>query len=105
MTVSIPSSSKPARYSWRAKERNIGGKGIETPERQVVGMRMSQQESMKRGQTADRNPGRTHPREKAAQPFTEVRIGQHPDTSKVQQQSGVTYVRDTHLQGGHGYLG
>ena len=100
----IPSPTKPARDGGRTKERNIGGKGIKTPERQVVGMRVGQQKRMKHWQTTDRNPRRTHPRKKTAQPFAEVGIGQHPDTAKVQQQGGVANVRDTQLRRRHGNL-
>ena len=97
--MAVPPSTEPPRNSWRAKERNVGGKGIETAERQMISMRMRQEERMKRWQTGDRNPRRTHPREKTAQPLPEVGVRQDPDARKVQQQCGVADVRDTQLRG------
>jgi hypothetical protein len=64
----------------------------------VIGMRVGQQEGMERGQTTDRNPRRSDPREKTAQALTKVWIGEDTNTTEVQQQSGVAYVRDTQLR-------
>lgn len=67
-------------------------------------MRVGQQESMKLREPTYRDARCAHPGEKPTQPIAEVRVGQYPHTSKIQQQSGVAYIGDTQLGGRRGNL-
>ncbi len=88
----IPTTRKPASHGWGRIERRLAREGIQRVEREVVRMRMRQQDGIQCRQVLESNPGRADPREYPSQARREVGVGKKTYAVELQQQRRVPDV-------------
>src|SRR5258707_15769518 len=94
--ISISLAQEPPGDGRRREQRYFARKLIERPKREVVGVRVSQQHGIERRQRIDGKAGRGDSRQEPAERRVEVGVREDPATFDLEQQRGVTDVRDSH---------
>src|SRR5688500_16771802 len=92
MSVSIPSTSEPPRNRRRAEQRNVLGERVETCEREMIGVRMSQQKRIDGGKVSNRDPRSAYPREETSKASSKMWIRENTDPVELEQQGCVADV-------------
>ena len=80
----------------RGKERNIARQLVQRPKRQVVRVRMRQQDPIELGQLRQRDAWLTDPWEETPKGVIEIGIGEEPSITEFDQESRVADVSNAH---------
>ena len=94
--VAITLADEPARDRWRRKERDIARKLIERLERQMIEVRMRQEDRIELREVLERDTWWCDTRQEAAKALFIVGIGDDAHTTDLQEQRRMTDIRYQH---------